>query len=147
MRIFVSQAFRSYASAKVVADLVDAFKWWKESTGREFQSPIFGKDAALFSPKVGGRAYALRHCHLVPLNDANALKAWARSHRFGSRKVSDRVLIYVQQDDDFLLIDIVDDPGAHALMRMTDKQGKSFMLKCAEEAEAFFDGRLKIHRA
>ena len=144
MVVFVSDAFQAYSSAQVRDGLVEAFKWWKASPAREFQSPFFGKDSALVKPKVGGREYALRHCHLAPIADAVARARWASAHRFGSRKVSDRVLIYAQDGESYYLIDVVDDPGAHEIMRMTDRKGRSFMLKCAEDARAFLDGRLEL---
>lgn len=143
MRVFVSQDFENYSSPEARVAIVSAFKWWKAEDKREFASPFFGKDSALIKPKVGGREYCLRHCHLAPLNDEAAKQKWARAHRHGSRKTSDRVLIYVQSGNDFFIIDIVDDPGAHEAMRMTDKQGRSFMHTCALQADAFLRGELK----
>lgn len=144
MRVFLSESFCAYSSKQAQDALIFSFKWWKDSPEREFQSPFFGKDGGLIRPKVGGREYALRHCHLVPLADPVAKARWAKAHKYGSRKTSDRVLIYAQSGDDYYLIDVVDDPGAHEIMRMLDKQGRSFMQKCAEEADAFLSGQLAL---
>lgn len=144
MRVYVSKAFKQYASQAVQESLVSAFKWWKYSESREYESIFFGKDAALVKPKIDGRDYVLRHCHLIPLNDGNQLKVWYRNHRWKARKTSDRVLIYVQAGENFYLIDIVDDPGGHEIMRMTTKDGKSFMGQCAQEAHAFLNGTLEL---
>lgn len=144
MRVYVSKAFRRYASKEVQEALVVAFKWWKSSESREFESELFGKDSAFIKPKIDGKDYVLRHCHLIPLNDSKKLKIWYRDHRFRSRKVSDRILIYVQSGDCFYLIDIVDDPGGHEIMRMTTKDGKSFMGQCAQEAHAFLNGAIEL---
>lgn len=147
MRVFVSDALRNYFSAQSSQDLIEAFKWWKEDVGREFKSPFFGKDSGLIRPKVDGRDYALRHCHLIPLNDERALSRWKADFRRESRKTSDRVLIYAQDDEDYYLIDVVDDPGAHQIMRMVDSQGYSFMARCAREASSFLSGQLVLESA
>lgn len=121
-----------------------AFKWWKADVSREFESPFFGKDAALIAPKVGGREYALRHCHLIPMCDIAEKTKWIQAFKRRSRKTSDRILIYAQQGEDFYLINVIDDPGAHQIMRMQDMQGRSFMLECAKEADAFLNGQLVL---
>jgi hypothetical protein len=140
VKVFVSDAFYASSSDIVRNDLINAFSWWKEDSSREYLSPFFGKDSALITPTVGGNAYVLRHCHLVPLHSQEALRRWSIEHRRKSRKTSDRVLIYAQHADKYLLIDVVDDPGAHEIMRMSDKRGKSLMQKFAEEANAFLNG-------
>lgn len=140
MKVFVSGAFYASSSDIVRRDLVKAFTWWKQDPSREFESPFFGKDSALIRPSVGGCTYMLRHCHVVPLHNAAEKRRWAIEHKRRSRKTSDRVLIYVEHRDQYLLIDVIDDPGAHEIMRMVDQQGKSFMQKCAEEAHAFIYG-------
>ena len=147
MQVFVSAAFHAYASDQVRADLIQAFKWWKTSPDREFKSPFFAKDSATAKPSVNGKKHLLRHCHLIPLHDAEALAKWVKNLRWHSRKTSDRVLVYVQRDDDYFLIDVVDDPGAHQIMRMFDKNGKSFMLSCAQSAEAFLNRELELEPA
>lgn len=143
MRVFVSAQFLAYSSPKVRDDLINAFKWWKATPDREYLSPFFGRDLGTIAPKVNGKDYLLRHCHLIPLNDPPKLRQWEKSLRWKSEKKSDRILLYVQRGDDFFLIDVVDDPGAHQVMKMVDSKGRSFMHKCAADAGLFFDGVLQ----
>lgn len=139
MQVFVSPRFENYLSENARDALISAFKFVKSSPNNEYKSALIGKDSAFIEPQVNGAKYALRHCHLIPLADKEALIKWTKDHRRSRRKTSNRVLIYVQRADDFYLIDVVDDPpGAHEIMKMVDFAGKSFMLKCAQEADAFF---------
>lgn len=142
--VYVSGSLRSVLSTSEVSDLIAAFAWWKTAESRLYDSPVFGKDSKTLKPTVHGQAYVMSHCHLAPKNSSEDKARWLRDFRRRARKTSDRVLFYVQDGARFFLIDIVDDPGAHEIMRMTDKQGKTFMLKCAEQAEAFLDGRLAL---
>lgn len=142
--VFVSVQLQAALSADELTDLVDEFRWWKCDLQREYESPVFGKDSKLVNPLVNGAQYVISHCHLMPKHDHEARKRWAREFRRRARKTSDRVLFYVRDGNNFYLVDIVDDPGAHEIMRMNDSKGRSFMLKCAEEARTFLDGRLAI---
>lgn len=142
--IYVNVELRSSLSTDELIDLIDMFRWWKASPCREYESLFFGKDSKLVRPTVNGVAYVMSHCHLMPKTDSAARDQWSRAFKRRARKTSDRVLFYVQDGEQFYLIDIVDDPGAHDIMRMADRQGKAFMLKCAEQAEAFLDGRLSL---
>ncbi|WP_250439803.1 type II toxin-antitoxin system YafO family toxin [Delftia tsuruhatensis] len=145
MRVFLSNAFESYVSSKSQQILVSEFKWWKADESREFGSYFFGKDCGLVEPKIDGKKYILRHCHLVPLNDKDKLTFWNRNHKWRSRKTSDRILIYVEHNGDYYLIDIIDDPGGHHLIKMVTKDGKTFMGKCAQEASSFLNGSVEMH--
>lgn len=147
MRVHLSNDFKTYASDAARADLIEAFRWWKASSSREFDSPFFGKDCAFVTPTVNGKKYTLWHCHLIPLNNLNALAKWRKDFRWRSRKTSDRYLIYVRQGDDYFLIAVLDDPGAHYITSGLGAQGHSFMAKCVWEAEAFLNGELPIPTA
>ena len=139
MNLIFSDSLKNQLSDNTKNIIKEEFLWWKSDKRNEFISEIFGKDSALITPKINGKPYVLRHCHLPPLNDKKALAKWKQCHRLGSRKVSDRVLIYAENNSDYYLIDILDDPGAHEIMKMKDVKGRSFMLKCAEEADIFLN--------
>src|SRR6185312_8789472 len=68
------------------------FATWK--AGNEYGSFFFGKDAFYFKPLIDGKM-ELRHVHLVPLEDMDALRRWKADYRRNSRKSSDRALVYV----------------------------------------------------
>lgn len=115
------------------------FDHWKSLGERgEYSSYLFGKDGAYSSPKVNGVANELRHVHLVPLLNQDELQKWKRAYRRGSRKTSDRALVYVS--DPYcgnLLIYILDEPDAHAVARMSTEKHRTAMLKFAAIAEHF----------
>lgn len=145
--IFVSDELKSALPAAELADLADEFRWWKADPAREYDSPWFGKDSKLLRPTVDGVAYVISHCHLIPKNSTEDRVRWQREFRRRSRKTSDRVLFYIEDAGKFFLVDIVDDPGAHEIMRMTDRNGKAFMQKCADQAKTFLSGALALEPA
>ncbi len=117
---------------------VKSFKDWK--SGEEYGSFYFGKDGKYFTPSVGGVTYVLRHVHLVPIVDQTKLNAWKNNWRHRSRKTSDRVLVYVQDNrGNYLLITILPEPGSHQIARMETQQDRDLMERFALIAEAFID--------
>ncbi len=139
MVLILSDSLKSKLSNNAQNLISEEFLWWKSDKNNEFKSKIFGKDSALISPKINDIPYVLRHCHLPPLNDKKALSKWEQCHKFGSRKVSDRVLIYAENNSNYYLIDIFFFFCAHEILRMKDVKGRSVMLKCAEEAALFLN--------
>lgn len=124
---------------------VQTFQHWKANwPENEYSNYFFGKDGAYAVPKVGGDKNKLRHVHLVPLCDQEALTLWERAFRRLSRKTSDRALVYVDDGrGNYLLIFILDEPDAHSICRMENERDKSVMESFAIIAEDFlFDGRI-----
>jgi hypothetical protein len=140
MQVKMTQVLRkSLESQGLNADkLLEDFATWR--AGDEFGHPFFGKDSAYGSPKVDGQKNVLRHVHLVPLNDLDSLEKWKKDDSRGSRKKSDRVLVYVSDGTKkHLLIFILDDPGAHAIADMQNQADRETMLGFAEVAAEFLD--------
>ncbi len=115
-----------------------AFDEWKASfPGSEFSRYLFGKDGAYHSPPVAGKPYLLRHVHLAPLADKDALRQWETDFRRQRRKQSDRALIYTSDRTRHLLIYILDDPGAHAIAQMRTPEHAKLMRQFAAVAAEF----------
>lgn len=96
----------------------------------------FGKDGAYISPLVNDEPYILRHVHLVPLRSSE-LNKWDICWQQYKRRTSDRFLIYVEDQQRFLLIAILDEPTAHEISRMKTSQDKALMTWFAEIADKF----------
>lgn len=109
--------------------LIKRFSDWKG--GDEYGSYLFGKDG------LGLKSKVLRHVHMVPLHDAEALAKWDQAWRRKppGRKTSDRYLFYCDggKSYGFLLIYIVGDPGAHEVFLSTEAALIGSFEKCAEE--------------
>lgn len=92
--------------------LTQRFSDWK--SGDEYSSYLFGKDG------LGLNTIVLRHVHMIPLHDPNALSKWdiAWKRTPPGRKTSDRYLFYCDGGTGygFLLIYIVGDPGGHDVL-------------------------------
>ncbi|RMX08498.1 hypothetical protein D8I35_05320 [Corticibacter populi] len=142
----VSSDLKGKLSKDAVAQLVRQFTWWKSDPSRECESLVFGKDSGTVKPPVNGQPNVLRHCHLIP-TDSHKRLAWELQFRryqekkASSKRTSDRYLHYVQDGDNrFLLIDIADDPGAHHMLMMTNKEDRNRMNCYAKLAEDFIFG-------
>ncbi len=125
-----------------VEALVEEFRLWKAAgPDGEFTNYYFGKDAAYAEPRRNGRS-VLRHVHMPPASDADALDKWERAWRFNSRKTSDAALIYAYDPaHGYLLLYYAIEPTAHSLADMNDLDAKEVMHLCADIAERFiFDG-------
>lgn len=127
---------------------VDFQKWfgvWKRALDEE-SSAFFGKDGGYVVPTVHGEKYRLRHVHLVPLLDRAAQREWYEAYARGSRRTSDRVLVYVQaRNNDYLAIAILEEPDAHEIQKMETAQDKATMEGFAVAAEEFLtDGTIIV---
>jgi mRNA interferase YafO len=71
-------------------------------------------------------------------------RVWEKKFRRGSRRTSDRVLIYAgKQSGPFLLIFILDEPDAHRIAAMRTREDRETMEGFAEVAAAFlWDGSI-----
>lgn len=116
-------------------------RWKRAGAAGEYDSYLFGKDGAYAAPAVGGQPNILRHVHLAPLG-AMALLEWNRQWKRGSRKVSDRALVYASSPrHGHLLIFILHEPTAHTVARMATPAHRTLMLKFCKIADRFlFDG-------
>jgi mRNA interferase YafO len=105
---------------------------------------FFGKDSAYVNPLVGGKPYLLRHVHIVPISDIDALKLWDKAHDRNGRKTSDRALVYTHDNNgNYLLIFVLDEPSAHSVASMRTQQDRETMEGFAAVADAFiFDGSI-----
>ncbi|RYE68581.1 MAG: hypothetical protein EOO81_09275 [Oxalobacteraceae bacterium] len=97
----------------------------------------FGKDGYYSAPLVDGNR-VLRHVHLVPENDLDALARWNRDWERYSRRSSDTALVYAQdQLYGCLLIQVLWEPGAHEVSLMKTQQHRELMNGFAQVAEHF----------
>lgn len=127
------------------ADFQKWFEIWKRALDEE-SSAFFGKDGGYVSPEVDGEKYRLRHVHLVPLLDSAALREWYEAYARGSRRTSDRILVYVQADNkDYLAIAILEEPDAHDIQKMATPEDRATMEGFAVAAEEFLiDGSIVV---
>lgn len=111
---------------------------------------LFGKDGAYVTPTVDGKKYVLRHVHLLPVVDRDALKDWKKLYDIGQktgrwpRRTSNRVLIYATRGlpgggEEHLLLYILTEPDAHEIALMKTPGDRRFMEQFAECAAAFLD--------
>lgn len=140
MAVWLTQALRQALidSGADPKDLIEAFEAWRVNwPANEYGSRYFGKDGAYERPLVDGE-YVLRHVHLVPILDTNALERWWQKFRHASRKSSDRHLVYCQdRRGSFLLIYILTEQTAHQVALMKTPDDKALMLRFAEVAKTF----------
>jgi hypothetical protein len=117
----------------------DEFAQWRKSG----TNILFGRDEPYRrEPKVDGDDKLL-HVHLMPDIEVNPgahdlwVKRWRRK-RPASWRTSDNALVYVSDDaGNFLLIFILDEPGAHEIAQMKTPQNRATMEGFAAVAEAF----------
>lgn len=119
-------------------ELLDVFREWK-TAGQSGEDDFyeFGKDTTYIAPSVNGEPYILRHVHLVPLLDMAQLAKWDKNWQNHRRRTSDRALVYVQDNQRFLLIDILPEPFAHEICQMKTPQDKQLMEIFAQIAEKY----------
>lgn len=104
------------------------FADWK--CGHPDDHYLFGHDCL----GIGSRH--LRHVHMVPLNDEQALRRWNHAWERGrGRRTSDRYLLYADGSprEGFLLIAVIDDPGAHELWSASNAARRSSLEQVAED--------------
>ena len=87
--------------------LATEFAIWK--SGHEDDHYDFGKDG------LGIRSKVLYHVHMVPKNVVEAEEAWDKAWERYGKRTSDRYLFYAYGGPrlGWLLLDVIDDPGAH----------------------------------
>jgi len=107
--VHVSSALRQ--KLDIVPGAADAlaaeFALWK--SGGEDDHYDFGKDG------LGLRSKVLYHVHMVPIHVEGAQEAWNKAWARHGKRTSDRYLFYAYGGPrlGWLLLDVIDDPGAH----------------------------------
>lgn len=139
----IASHFRS-TGANLQQFVTDFSQWKDAGSAGEDDSYEFGKDSAYVAPRVNGEKNILRHVHIVPIIDENAIKKWDRKWGQHGRRTSDRVLVYVSDDNDkFLLIAILEEPDAHEIAEMRTQQHRERMELFAQIAEEFiYNGKV-----
>jgi hypothetical protein len=125
--------------------LVSDFAEWKALGDQGINDSFaFGKDGPYLAPKLEGNK-RLQHVHLPPMSDHDDLVRWNKAYYWRKKnprpKVSDRVLVYCQDGDDYLLIYILGEPDAHDIAKMTTPEDEATMRGFARVAEAFIQSR------
>lgn len=126
------------ADNKDVDAFLENFRAWK-ATGLagEYGSQHFGKDAFYDRPKVDG-VLVLRHVHMRPTKDLEAQSKWDKLYRRRGKKTSNVALIYAEDPTHgFLLIDLLEEPVAHAVAEMKTAEHRAYMETMADVADAF----------
>jgi len=116
------------ANGRDPGQLLSDFEAWK--AGREDDSYIFGHDSLGIGSKY------LYHTHMVPLNDQVALDLWDKVWERGrGRRTSDRYLLYAYGGprEGYLLIAVIDDPGAHELWAPKNNGQRAALEEVAED--------------
>lgn len=132
MHIAHTQLFtQSFDDETAINTFIERFQKWKESG--EDSSYYFGKDG-FYSPISSG----LKHVHLVPIFDLQAKRNWDRHWKTGQRRTSDTCLVYVEDDQDYLLITILPEPLAHMIAEQKDEKSRATMAYFWQIAEQFF---------
>lgn len=144
-----------FPSKSALASFCALFDAWKAGfPGSEYTNFAFGKDGAYVRPLVDGKKFVLRHVHLAPVADVEDLKTWKKRYDIGvkngtgSRRTSNRVLIYVSRQlpggvEDHLLMFILNEPDAHEIAEMKTEGNKAFMEQFSQCAADFlFDGTI-----
>ncbi len=127
-------------------DFAQYFAEWKEDWPKyELADFYFGKDGDYKRPLRHGKR-VLRHVHLAPLDDSPDYADWCLKAKRLSRKTSDEILVYAQdQTHGFLLLHIAREPTGHELGEMATPTTHQLMNDLADVAEAFIhDGSVII---
>lgn len=135
----------SLAQIKGWERLIQDFTDWKASgEAGKHDSFYFGKDGPYVAPKLD-TGKELRHVHLPPMSDREDLERWNKAyysrHKHARPKVSNRVLVYCQDGEDYLLIFVLAEPDAHEIAKMNTADDRATMLGFARVANAFIQKR------
>ena len=133
MNISHTQLFEQYAQASNIdlVRFVKLFREWKQAGGES--SYFFGKDG-FYTPISNG----LRHVHIVPVLNVQDKQRWDRNWKTGQRRTSDTCLVYVEDNQDFLLVSILPEPLAHKIARQETEDDRLIMQRFYHIAEQFY---------
>lgn len=113
------------SSAQVAATIKAEFLQWKANP--QVDHPFFGKDG------FNRGSTKVRHVHLRP-TIVKKEREWDVKFTDQRKRTSDRYLFYVDGgfSQGYLLIDIIDDPGAHKIWDAANKQVRLDYEACAQ---------------
>lgn len=133
MNIYHTKLISDYAQEHQfeLSEFIQRFSDWKEKG--EFSSYFFGKDG-FYSPIEAG----LKHVHLVPIMSILDKINWDLNWKNGKRRTSDTCLVYVEDGQDYLLINILPESLAHEIARQATEDDRQIMRFFREIAEQFF---------
>jgi hypothetical protein len=119
-------------------DFAEYFAKWKAlGSAGEYADPYFGKDAFYERP-LRNKTMVLRHVHLRPDSDQDAVALWDWQHDNDKRKTSNAVLVYVfDPTNGYLLLHVVREPDGHKLSDMDTPETDRFMNQLADVAVEF----------
>lgn len=122
----------AFASEKLEAQrFMDRFLQWKQDG--EDESYFFGKDA------LNLHSTLVRHVHMVPLSSPDSLTAWDTNWKRRRKRVSDRFLFYADGGSHgYLLLYIVNDPGAHAFLNSAEPASQAVRAALQAMADQFY---------
>jgi Toxin YafO, type II toxin-antitoxin system len=110
---------------------IQRFLEWKQSS--EDDSYFFGKDG------LNRGSSLVRHVHMVPIHLGMDETEWDKNWKFNRKRTSDRYLFYVDgQQFGYLLLLLVDDPGAHAFLSSSDIEDRKMLSELERWADEFF---------
>jgi hypothetical protein len=112
--------------------LIQDFKIIKTPGGANLAYRL-GKDSEYIFPKL--KSGTLCYVHTIPI-DKNDLKRWTEAYNNNDPKVSDGVLIYVNDNSEYLLIFFLQE-GAHEMANMLTDEDEKLMNFFAKIANAF----------
>jgi len=111
--------------------LIEVFREWK--SGDEDGSYFFSRDSRPINGKY------LHHAHMIPANMQDELAKWDNNWRRHRKRTSDRYILYADGGVSygFLLIALIDDPGAHKLWNPERRGEVEILEKVAENFANF----------
>jgi hypothetical protein len=117
--------------ASVPQVFIQRFLEWK--SGDEDGSYYFGKDALNRNSKW------LRHVHMVPIASPDAIAQWDKNWQRSRARKSDRYLFYSDGGSfGYLLLGVVNDPGAHQFLAKPNSSDRLVLLVMEKQADAFY---------
>ena len=134
MEVLITSLLRSRlaeSTTLAVEDLISSFAAWKHNKLTE--SYYYGKDG------LNRNSTILRHVHLPPCSDEFELQQWDRNWTKYRGRTSDRYLFYVDRGlDRYLLLYIVDDPGAHTFLSEPNQTQLAILKELEDIADLYF---------
>lgn len=139
MKIDVTKILKNRLSEQELNYLIKDFEIIK-TPGSENLALRLGKDSEYLFPKL--KSGNLCHVHVMPIEN-KALQKWTKAFENNEPKVSDGVLIYVENKNNYLLIFFVQD-GAHEMANMLTNEDKNLMNSLAKIANIYIEKNIIV---
>ena len=139
-------------SPQDLENLVNTFAEYKDGwpAGEDWYES-FGKDGGYTFPQLT-RPHQIQHVHLKPAPGATAYDGWVQAfnrccaRNKQTKKISNRVLVYARDADQYLLIYILDAPDdAHEVAKGLNSQSALLMNTFKQLTEAFIFNKLDLN--